>query len=125
MYKLEPTKAFEKGLKKLSGKEQQAVANKLKILAENPFHPSLRTKKVQKLKNVFESSVNMESGFCGCTKATGLSCLLKQGIMTYFLESKNKSPSVSAGILRIIILLSAFLQIAFLPQLNLNCNPYP
>ena len=60
MYKLEPTKAFEKGLKKLSSVEQKAVANKLKILVADPFHPSLRTKKVQKLKDVFESSVNMD-----------------------------------------------------------------
>jgi len=60
MYKLEPTKAFEKSLKKLSGDEQRAVAGKLKILSQNPFHPSLRTKKVQRLKDVFECSVNMD-----------------------------------------------------------------
>jgi mRNA-degrading endonuclease YafQ of YafQ-DinJ toxin-antitoxin module len=40
MYKLEPTKAFEKGLKKLSGNEQRAVAAKLRILTQDPFHPS-------------------------------------------------------------------------------------
>ena len=60
MYKLEPTKAFEKGLKKLSGNEQRAVAGKLRILAKDPFHPSLRTKKVQRLRDVFECSVNMD-----------------------------------------------------------------
>ena len=60
MYRLEPTKAFAKGLKKLSGNEQRAVAGKLKILAKDPFHPSLRTKKVQQLKDVFECSVNMD-----------------------------------------------------------------
>ena len=54
MYKLEPSKAFEKSLKKLSKNEQKAVAAKLKILSKNPFHPSLRTKKVQRLKDVFE-----------------------------------------------------------------------
>ena len=59
MYKLEPTKAFEKGLKKLSGNEQRTVAGKLMILVQNPYHPSLRTKKVKRLKNVFESSINM------------------------------------------------------------------
>lgn len=53
MYKLEPTRVFEKRLKKLSGNEQRIIAGKLKILADNPFHPSLRTKKVQKLKDVF------------------------------------------------------------------------
>lgn len=60
MYKLKYTKAFEKGLKKLSVPEQRAVAQKLKLLAENPFYPSLRTKKVQGFENVFEMSVNMD-----------------------------------------------------------------
>lgn len=60
MYKLEFTKEFEKGLKKLSKKEQIQTAEKLKILMEDPFYPSLRTKKVQGLKNVFEMSVNMD-----------------------------------------------------------------
>ena len=60
MYKLEPTKAFTKALKKLSNNEQKIVGSKLKILAKDPFHPSLRTKKVQRLKGVFEASVNMD-----------------------------------------------------------------
>lgn len=60
MYKLKYTRAFEKSLKSLSPIEQKAVAQKLKILAENPFYPSLRTKKVQGLENVFEMSVNMD-----------------------------------------------------------------
>ncbi len=60
MYKLKYTKTFEKDFKKLSRIEQKAVAQKLKILAENPFYPSLRTKKVQGLNNVFEMSVNMD-----------------------------------------------------------------
>jgi len=37
MYKLEPTKAFEKSLKRLSGDERRAVAGKLKILSQNLF----------------------------------------------------------------------------------------
>jgi len=60
MYNLEPTKVFKKSLKKLSQNEQRAVARKLVILAQNPFHPSLRTKKVQSLNEVFECSVNMD-----------------------------------------------------------------
>lgn len=36
------------------------MAQKLRILAENPFYPSLRTKKVQGLNNAFEMSVNMD-----------------------------------------------------------------
>ena len=60
MYKLKYTKEFEKNLKKLSSVEQKAVASKLKLLVQNPFYPSLRTKKVQGLDNVFEMSVNMD-----------------------------------------------------------------
>lgn len=60
MYKLKYTKEFEKGLKKLSPKEQKQTASKLKILMRDPFYPSLRTKKVQGLDNVFEMSVNMD-----------------------------------------------------------------
>ena len=60
MYKLKYTKDFEKNLKSLTPKEQRAVANKLKLLVENPFYPSLRTKKVQGLQDVFEMSVNMD-----------------------------------------------------------------
>jgi mRNA-degrading endonuclease YafQ of YafQ-DinJ toxin-antitoxin module len=60
MYKLEPTKAFERGLKKLMRNDQRIVASKLKIMAEDPFHPSLRTKKVKRLKDVFECSINMD-----------------------------------------------------------------
>ncbi len=49
MYRLKYTKAFEKGLKKLSASEQKAVAQKLKLLVENPFYQSLRTKKCRGL----------------------------------------------------------------------------
>ena len=47
-------------MKKLSEAEQKQTANKLKLLMQNPFYPSLRTKKVQGLDNVFEMSVNMD-----------------------------------------------------------------
>lgn len=60
MYKLKYTKDFEKNLKKLSKTEQKMVARKLKIMINNPFYQSLRTKKVQGMENVFEMSVNMD-----------------------------------------------------------------
>ena len=60
MYKLKYTKEFEKILKKLSAIEQKAVTQKLKLLVQNPFYPSLRTKNVQGLSGVFEMSVNMD-----------------------------------------------------------------
>ena len=60
MYKLKYTKEFEKNLKSLTKQEQKLVAGKLKLFIQNPFYPSLRTKKVQGLNNVFEMSVNMD-----------------------------------------------------------------
>ncbi len=60
MYKLKYTKEFEKNLKVLTRQEQKLVANKLKVFSQNPFYPSLRTKKVQGIDNVFEMSVNMD-----------------------------------------------------------------
>ncbi len=50
---------FKKNYKKLSPIEQKQVKNKMLILAENPYHPSLRTKRVQGT-NEFECSVNMD-----------------------------------------------------------------
>lgn len=60
MYKLKYTKEFEKSLKVLTRQEQRAVAKKLKILVQNPFYPSLRTKKIQGLDSVFEMSINLD-----------------------------------------------------------------
>lgn len=60
MYKLKYTKEFERNLKSLTNQEQKAVFNKLKLLVQNPFYPSLRTKKVQGFDGVFEMSVNMD-----------------------------------------------------------------
>ena len=60
MYKLKYTKEFEKNLKSLTKQEQKLIANKLNILIQNPFHPSLRTKKLQGVSGVFEMSVNMD-----------------------------------------------------------------
>lgn len=60
MYKLKYTKEFEKNLKSLTKQEQKLVANKLKLFIQNPFYPSLRTKKVQGIENTFEMSVNMD-----------------------------------------------------------------
>lgn len=60
MYKLKYTKDFEKTLKSLTKQEQKLVANKLNLFIQNPFYPSLRTKKVQGLEHVFEMRVNMD-----------------------------------------------------------------
>ena len=60
MYKLKYTKEFKKSLKRLSRQEQNATMRKLKLLVQDPFYPSLRTKKVQGFADVFEMSVNMD-----------------------------------------------------------------
>ena len=79
MYKLEYTKTFEKGLKKLTSNEQRVIATKLKLLIENPLHPSLRTKKVQRLKDVYESSINMDIRILWMYKGSRLILLLNIG----------------------------------------------
>ena len=79
MYKLEYSKVFKKCMKKLSGNEQRTVAKKLKILVQNPFHPSMRTKKVQRLKDVFECSVNMDIRILWMHKDDKLILLLAVG----------------------------------------------
>ena len=43
----------------MTAQEQKQIAGKLGLLKQNPFHPSLRTKKVRGLDGVFEMSVNM------------------------------------------------------------------
>lgn len=53
------TPQFQKHLKKLSVQEKKQLANKLLLFAENPFHPSLRTKRIQGT-DKFEFSVNMD-----------------------------------------------------------------
>ncbi len=60
MYKLQYTKEFEKNLKALTNQEQKLVASKLKLLLQNPFYSSLRTKKGQGIDHVFEMSVHMD-----------------------------------------------------------------
>ena len=79
MYSLEYSKAFKKSLKKLSAIEQRTTAEKLKILVENPLHPSLRTKKVQRLKDVYESSVNMDIRILWMHKGNRIILLLNIG----------------------------------------------
>jgi mRNA-degrading endonuclease RelE of RelBE toxin-antitoxin system len=59
-YKIKPTKTFEKNLKNLTAQEQRLVTRKLMQMMEDPYYPSLRTKKVQGFRDIFECSVNMD-----------------------------------------------------------------
>ena len=59
-YRITYTERFKKHFKRLSDREKRQVKKKLELLAENPFHPSLRTKKIRSDDYVFECSVNMD-----------------------------------------------------------------
>jgi len=54
------TKTFKDNFKKLSMEERTLVKRKIELLAENPYHPSLRSKRVRGENDCFESSVNMD-----------------------------------------------------------------
>lgn len=60
MYKLTYTERFKKHYKKLHPNEKKQIKNKIGMLAKNPMHPSLRTKRIQGTKNLFECSANMD-----------------------------------------------------------------
>ena len=51
---------FRKRYKKLTIDEKNQLKRKLKIFSINPFHPSLRTKRIQGTDELFEFSVNMD-----------------------------------------------------------------
>lgn len=54
------TERFQKHFASLTEVEKKQLRNKLKLLAENPLHPSLRTKRIQGSDELFECSVNMD-----------------------------------------------------------------
>lgn len=59
-YQITVTKRFEKHFKDLNAQERKQLQAKLQLLSENPMHPSLRTKRIQGTKDLFECSVNMD-----------------------------------------------------------------
>lgn len=54
------TQRFKKHYKMLSSQEKKQLKNKLNLLAINPRHPSLRTKRIQGVKELYECSVNLD-----------------------------------------------------------------
>ncbi|MHB1347846.1 MAG: type II toxin-antitoxin system RelE/ParE family toxin [Candidatus Humimicrobiaceae bacterium] len=50
---------FKKDYKLFSDDIKQLINSKLIIFAENPLHPSLRTKKIKGKEDIFETSINM------------------------------------------------------------------
>lgn len=58
-YKFTFTHRFQKHFQELTVQEKKLLKSKLELLAENPSHPSLRTKRIQGTTDLFECSVNM------------------------------------------------------------------
>ena len=61
--KLVRTNHFKRDYKKLPPAVQELTDKKLRLLAQEVSHPSLRVKKVQGLRNVFEGSITMDYRF--------------------------------------------------------------
>ncbi len=59
-YQISYSERFQKRFKSLTAVEKKQLRNKLLLLAENPLHPSLRTKRIQGTDGLFECSVNMD-----------------------------------------------------------------
>jgi mRNA interferase RelE/StbE len=51
---------FLESVKHLSVEVKKALKKKLDLLADNPKHPSLRTKKIKGSEGIFEASINMD-----------------------------------------------------------------
>jgi mRNA interferase RelE/StbE len=51
---------FQKSFIALTAQEKKQLKNKLKLLAQNPIRPSLRTKRIQGTDGLYESSINMD-----------------------------------------------------------------
>ncbi len=59
-YQFTYTPRFQKRYKSFNVNEKKQLAKTLALLAENPMHPSLRTKRIQGSDGLFECSVNMD-----------------------------------------------------------------
>ena len=59
-FRITYTERFRKHYKILTALEKKQFQNKLSLFTENPFHPSLRTKRIKGADGLFEFSVNMD-----------------------------------------------------------------
>ena len=60
MLKITYSERFQKHYKKLSADEKTPFRKNLDVFADNPLHPSLRTKRIKGTDGLFEFSVNMD-----------------------------------------------------------------
>lgn len=59
-YQFTYSRDFKKHYNKMSVHEKKLIMNKLVLLAKDPSHPSLRTKRIKGTDKLFESSANMD-----------------------------------------------------------------
>lgn len=59
-YQLSFTNRFINHYKKLNSIEQRQIKEKIELLSQNPIHPSLRTKRIQGVKDLFECTATMD-----------------------------------------------------------------
>ena len=59
-YSLTFSEAFKKHFEAFTEKQKKQIRNKLKILTENPAHPSLRVKRIKGTVSLWEMSANMD-----------------------------------------------------------------
>jgi mRNA-degrading endonuclease RelE of RelBE toxin-antitoxin system len=57
------TNRFKKAYQKLPSDIQQKVKKALRLLSENPRHPSLRVRKIQGVNNIYEGRVDQKYRF--------------------------------------------------------------
>lgn len=58
-YEFAFTHRFQKHFRELTSQKKKQLKRKLELLAENPSHPLLQTKRIQGITYLFECSVNM------------------------------------------------------------------
>lgn len=57
--RIDLTRPYEKAFARLPKNIRETTYEKLELFQENPFHPSLRVKRIQGTKTIWEMSVNM------------------------------------------------------------------
>ncbi|MGG1519140.1 cytotoxin [Paenibacillus oryzisoli] len=60
MAQLRLTDNFKEKLVELDSQSRKAIQKALRIMLDNPRHPSLRTKKMEGHDHIFEASANMD-----------------------------------------------------------------
>ena len=78
-YKITYSPNFTKHFNKLSNIQRNQVKNKLKLLATNPAHPSLRVKRIKGADSLWEMSVNMDIRIIWCYMGDTIILLLDIG----------------------------------------------